>query len=239
MASLSLFSHAGGSGPLHRLDPRLKLGALLITYGAIFLAGLLGQLPVVLLLAAALILARLPVRPLARSLRPFLLFLLFIFSVRLLTGSLCEALLMAVRLFLTLMASILFTATTGVREIRQAVVWCLRLIPGLPAERLGTMLSLTLSLIPLLFERAGRTMEALQARLACRRKNPLQRILYTASPLLISGIRLSGQMSMAMEARCYCERPKDISLQARARDWIACGISLLVFALALLLSLRI
>jgi energy-coupling factor transporter transmembrane protein EcfT len=123
------------------------------------------------------------------------------------------------RLFLVVFFGLLFVATTRAAAIKAAVVWFLRPFPGLPAQRIGTMLGLVLRFIPLVFLQAGATLDAQRARGVESRRNPFYRLTCFAIPFLRRLFLSADRFTEAMEARCYTEIRTDPVLLARPRDW--------------------
>jgi energy-coupling factor transporter transmembrane protein EcfT len=137
------------------------------------------------------------------------------------------------RLALIFMLGGVFIALTPLSEIKAGVQWFLRPLPGVPAERVGTMLGLIVRFIPVIFESAARTSDAQRARLADHRRNPVRRLSAFGLPLIRRIVQTADCLAAAMEARCYTEVRTEPDLNARGPDWLAFGVALAALAAAL------
>jgi energy-coupling factor transporter transmembrane protein EcfT len=139
------------------------------------------------------------------------------------------------RLALIFVLGGVFIALTPSSEIKTGVHWFLRPLPGVPAERMGTMLGLVARFIPVIFEEAARTSDAQRARLADHRRNPVRRLAAFGLPLLRRIVQTADHLAVAMEARCYAEARTGPVLNAQGRDWLVFAIALTALAAALVI----
>lgn len=144
-----------------------------------------------------------------------------------------EAVAACLRLAFMLMLGGVFIALTPPGEIKAGVQWYLRPVPGVPAERVGTMLGLVARFIPVILEAAARTSEAQRARLADHRRSPLGRLAAFGLPLVRRIVQTADRLAVAMEARCYAEVRTEPELTARGPDWLVFGGCLAALAAAL------
>lgn len=237
MAELNVFGFHAGSSLLHRLDVRFKLIFLVV----ISLSSLKAFVPslsiLTLVLMAALIHARLPLKMALKDLRYVFLLLLFVFMARSLSvpGSpvvefksvsvtregLYEGMIICWRLVIVIMTGLSFVLTTRSSEIKAAVEWMLKPFPWIPAKRISTMMSLIVRFIPIIIEQAKKTTEAQRARGVENRKNPVYRLKRFGIPLMRRIFERADKLVLAMEARCYSENRTDSLLSSGVRDWIA------------------
>jgi len=236
---LTIFEYSARSGRLSRVDPRAKLAGMLLLsmvllsagWTALALASLLtglyilrdfewmGRLwhglrwlaPLLALMAAA--------RAFTEPAGPFL----DLGPTRLSIPGLVQGSLFAWRLMLMVLLGSILTATTSPSGVKAAVTWFLKPFPLVPAARIGTMLSLLLRFIPLIFQQAGQTLEAQRARAVERRKNPFYRLRCFGLPFLRRTLLTADRMTEAMEARCYSDRRTGPQLTFTAGDGLFAG----------------
>ena len=226
MRGITLGQHLAGDSPIHRLDPRTKLVAVLVYTVALFSArgwpayALLGAL-----LVAAFLASRISLRYMVRALRPVLFILSFtviinLFWVRgevlwrlwrltITREGLALAGAMGFRLSMLVIASSLLTLTTSPIALTDGLEHLLspgRRI-GIPAHELAMMLTIALRFIPTLLGEADKIMKAQMARGAdFSRGGLVQRarsLLPLLVPLFVSAFRRADELATAMEARCY------------------------------------
>ena len=235
MAQLNAFGYRPGRSVLHGLDVRFKFGALFMLMLTAMNCELLPLAVMSLISAVAARRLGLSLRGILTELRYFLLLLGLIFTARAFTTpgtplpdlpwlqvsreGMQAGAVTVWRLFLVVFFGLLFVATTRAAAIKAAVVWFLRPFPGLPAQRIGTMLGLVLRFIPLVFLQAGATLDAQRARGVESRRNPFYRLTCFAIPFLRRLFLSADRFTEAMEARCYTEIRTDPVLLARPRDW--------------------
>ncbi|MFZ0611840.1 MAG: energy-coupling factor transporter transmembrane component T [Desulfobacterales bacterium] len=245
MAQLMTAGYRTGNTIFHDLDGRVKFGLLFMLMLTVMNRG--GLPLAVMSLASAVAAWRLGLSPrgLLAEMRYFLPLLLAVFAAKAFStpgaplpelpwlpvsreGMLAGAL-TAWRLFLVAFLGLLFVATTRPAAIKAAVVWFLRPLPLLYAQRIGTMLGLVLRFIPLVFSQAGATMEAQRARGVESRKNPMYRLTRFVIPFLRRLFLSADRLTEAMEARCYTETRSEPLFGTCARDgWVLGGVALLI-----------
>lgn len=234
---MTSFGYRSGASLPHRLDPRFKLLFLVLMSLAGLRAGLWGMLALSAAVLLLLLAARLPPFALLRELRGFLILLAAVFIVRLLATpgdelfgqpflsvsrqGMVAAALVCGRMLLVVCLGLVFTATSRPAQIRAAVAWILRPVPGVPAARVGTMMSLILRFIPVIFDQARETAEAQRARGVERRKNPVYRLTRLSIPLARRTFESADRLITAMDARCYNESRTGAALAAGKIDWLA------------------
>lgn len=248
MAAL-VFGYTERPSPLHAVDARVKLAALV----AVGLASLkAGPSALVLAVAAALGLLAVagcsPVRCLA-ALKWYPVLLLGVAVARLLTTpgeplfaiawlpasrqGLLAGLELAGRLLAIALFGLLLTFTTRPSHLRSAVEWFLRPVPFIPHQQVATMIGLVVRFIPVILNQSAELGDALRARALDHRRNPLRRMTCAAMPLLRRTFVTADRLASAMEARCYGGQRTAHRLRLTARDWPAMALVAL-FCLLLL-----
>ena len=194
-----------GTSPVHRAPAGLKLAVLAGLGVALFATGRLELVAgaCALVLAAGLLVARLPVRALLSQVRPLWIWLVALFGFHLLvTGPLVGAV-AVLRLLTLVLAAAVVTATTRVTALVAVIEWLvspLRVFGVRPA-RVGLVIAMTLRFIPLVADRAARIREAQAARGADRVR------LGMVVPLLVQVLRMATTVGEALDARGADDAP--------------------------------
>lgn len=247
MASLVVFHYQPGGTAVHRLDARFKLPLFLLLVAVTLHAPPLGLLVLSAATAAAVGAARLPVRRVARELRLFLLLLVLMFVARSAGGaegasaqlspeSVRAAGLLVWRLMLLVVLGTLLSATARASHLQAAIAWFLRPFRFLPAVRIATMVGLTISLIPLIFDTYREISEAQAARCAHGLRRPARRLRRLVVPLMLKTFGRADGLASAMESRCYNDARSFVRLHATGGDWLAAVLVVLVAAAAIALG---
>lgn len=236
--------------PIHRLDPRVKVVAVLIYLISLFLFnGFLAYAVVTLFLGAVIILSKVPLRHILKGMKPILFLLIFtslfnLFGTRgdvafewkfitITWQGMSKALFMAMRLIYLIIGSSMMTYTTTPNQLTDAIESLLKplAVCKVPVHEFAMTMSLALRFIPILLEEANRIIDAQSARGADFQEGKIwQRMRTMVSilvPLLVSATRRAYDLANAMEARCYRGgdgRTKMKPLRYRMADGIAYGI---------------
>jgi biotin transport system permease protein len=245
MADLSIFHYISMDSVLHRIDPRVKLCCLVLYTVAGMFASLTGLILLSIVFIIALVLSKLPVSHMLREIRGFALILVFIILSRAcnangeqgINGSdqgIYQGLVLAWRLVLILVLGSILTGTTSLSKLRDAVEWFFRRIPFVPASRIAIMTGLTISLVPLVFDRASEISDAQKSRCIQQRKNPVKRIRFLISPLMSKTFVKAEEIAYAMESRCYNENRTETVFCSCRMDWVVLIFSFIVCGLVYL-----
>ncbi len=248
---MDIYLYVPADTPVHRLDPRAKMAALL----AVLLLAVAADHP---LLPGALLGAVVLVAHAGRAwgaLRRVRALILLIASFSTLTWSVfargttpllgpveVEALLFGVgtglKLACTIAASVVFLATTSNEEI---TVGLIRL--GLPYP-VAFAFSTALRLVPTFVGAGATILEAQKSRgLDVESGGLIQRMrrhLPLVVPILAVAIRSTNQLALALESRGFRARPDRtyyLELRFRAADRVVTAVSLVLIVLALYLRL--
>ncbi|HEY4626986.1 MAG TPA: energy-coupling factor transporter transmembrane protein EcfT [Blastococcus sp.] len=187
-----------GASSVHRAPAGLKLAVLAMLGVAVFTTARLELVAaaLVLVLAAALV-ARLPIRVLTSQVRPLWIWLVALFGFHLLvTGPLVGAV-AVLRLLTLVVAAAVVTATTRVTAlvaVIERLASPLRVFGVRPA-RIGLVIAMTLRFIPLVADRAARIREAQAARGDDRLR------LVLVVPLLVQVLQMATTVGEALDAR--------------------------------------
>ena len=247
---------------IHRLDPRVKIIAVFTWLVLIFfIRDFTGYIFVTAVLAVVTAVSRVPVRFMARGMRPILFILLFTFVINLITypgtvlarlgpvtitdTGLQQAVFIAIRLILLIFGTSLLTYTTkpvGLTDGFEAILSPLSRI-GVPSHEIAMMMSIALRFIPTLLSEADKTMKAQQARGADFESGGLihraRSMMPLLIPLFVNAFRMAADLAMAMEARCYHGgkgRTRLHPMKFAARDYAACALLILFTVLVIVQS---
>jgi energy-coupling factor transporter transmembrane protein EcfT len=152
----------------------------------------------------------------AKEIRYFLIFLVFIFLTRSvsITGDndsifhrelASEAGLLCWRLLLVMLGGLLFISTTPSSAIRAAVIWFLKPIPLVSEKTVGTMIGLVIRFLPLIFLQYQEIDAAMRSRGIERRKKPVVRMKKFTITLCRRVVLRADELTESMTARCYDE----------------------------------
>lgn len=235
-----------GDSPVHRLEPRAKLGLVAayttILFGVEQWAGL-GV--AALALAAGIGLSGVPVRIVFRGLRAVAFLLVFTLAANAVRWQPAMALVhvgpfgidgpglatgafFAVRISLLVLGTSLLTLTTSPVALTDALARLMGPLRAvrLPVDDIATMFSIALRFIPTSAEEAEKIVVAQTARGAVFDEGgPIRRAkawIPVLVPLFVSLFRRADDLAVAMESRCYTGvgRTRLHESRLRAADWM-------------------
>ena len=215
-----------GSSPIHRLDPRAKLIALIVYIVALFLAaGWQTYLLAFLVLAAVVAASTVKPRALLKGMKPVLFLLVFtailnmfytpgreLFHFWIFTMTyegVARAFFMVIRILMLITATFLLTYTTSPLALTDGLEHLLSPLKKIrfPVHELAMIMSIALRFIPTLIEETDKIMSAQRARGAdFDTGNLVQKakaLIPLLVPLFISALRRAEELATAMECRCY------------------------------------
>jgi len=225
---------------LHRWECRCKLFAILTVSISLIHMSTPWLALFSLLLAAAFVLARLPLHPLLRDFRHWLWLLLIVFGAHALLrqetlsaaqpasavispAGILSAAVVCWKLALIILYGILFTSVTRPREMQNALAWLLGLVPCVPARRVATMLTLTIRFFPLLLDQSEEIRMAMQSRCGNRSMKSFRGARYFTLSLFRQSLIRCDEIACALAARGYREdlpirltRPRPLHFAALA-----------------------
>ena len=250
LRDITLGQYYQADSVIHRLDPRVKLGATILFIISLFAFHGVGG-PV----------SGVPFRFMIKGMKSivFLLSITVIFNLFLTPGepvfSLWKltvtregvklAVLLSVRLGLLIIGSSVMTLTTTPNQLTDGLEKMLKPLNKLkvPVHEIAMMMSIALRFIPILMEETDKIMKAQLARCADFESGNLIRKAKSLVPLLvplfISAFRRANDLAMAMEARCYRggeHRTKMKPLHYEKRDYMAYLVVLCYLAAGVVLG---
>ncbi len=229
MKTLLLGQYVPGHSPVHRLDPRVKIVAVLLASVVILNAGAAESLAVTAFLLAGAALAGLSGARIAEALRPLAWFFAILFGLHLFftEGRPIVAALPAVtweglrrgaevtwQFAALVVSAAILTMTTVPSELVGGFEKLLRPFNriGVPSHDIALMVSVALRFVPTLLEEVERMREAQVARGAdFGAGGPVRRLRKMAAlviPLILCTFRRADELALAMEGRGYHRGPR-------------------------------
>ena len=249
---------------IHNMDPRAKIGAMLLMMVAIFIpAGYTGYIIIGIAVVLTALLAKLKLSFLWRAMKPMLFMLSFLLIINLLvvrsgdvlitigswniyTDALTQTLYIVIRLALMIMITTILTATTKPLELTLGIEDLLKpfKVIGVPAHDIAMMVSIALRFIPTLIEETQRIMKAQASRGVDMENGKLMEkvkaILSLIVPLFVSAFQRAEELAYAMEARGYIpSRPRTRykQLKMHGKDVALLLLSVLILVGMIVLSM--
>ena len=255
LKDITLGQYFPGNSPVHKLDPRTKLLAVVLYIVALFLASWF--ISYALMLAAlclSIAISRVPPKAILRGMKPVVFILVFtgllnlfytpggtplaqvwIFTITL--EGVYRAFFMVVRILMLIAGTFLLTYTTSpilLTDGLESLLGPLKMV-RVPVHELAMMMSIALRFIPTLIEETDKIMSAQRARGAdFESGNLIQRakaLLPLLVPLFISAFRRADELATAMECRCYHGgegRTRLRQLKYRASDYLTLALFLAI-----------
>lgn len=247
MAEINIFHYLPRKSIIHMLDARIKLICLICFNIVISNAVKAIELSILTcILFIILIGSRLPVKKIISEIRYFLFLISLVvivhsfsipgipLSIVPIPGLTLEGLrsgfFFGWRIILIILTCAILIGTTPLATLKNVIEWFLRPFPFIRETRISTMFSLTFVLIPLIFDQAFETLDALKSRCIEVRKNPIRRIVFLAFPLLLQTFRQADEIALAMESRCYSEDRTLAEFKTNLQDWLGLSFTILICA---------
>lgn len=251
MGNFTLGRYLPLDSPIHKLDPRAKIMAMLLLLITIFFpAGWIGYGVIFVSVSIVIILSKLSVSFIWKAMKPMLFMLFFLLVINALvlkTGTVLftigswslysdavfQTLYIAVRLLLMIMITTCLTATTKPLEMTLGIEDLLSPFQkiGLPSHEIAMLISIALRFIPDLIDETARIIKAQESRGVDMKEGKLMErvmaILSLIVPLFVSAFQRAEDLANAMEARGYAPglpRTRYKQLEMKKQDWflLAC-----------------
>jgi biotin transport system permease protein/energy-coupling factor transport system permease protein len=217
-----LGQYTPGSSIVHKLDPRVKIAAVMLVSITVLQAEAFIAVAATILIAGITLIARLSPAHLAGALKPLLLFFALIFLVHLFftpgtpsplplatTEGLYQGVLLTWRFVFLILSAAILTMTTTPSELISGIEWFLRpLRPlGISSHDIAVMVSMVLRFVPTLLQELDQIKEAQMARGANFKSGTILARLKKMSSLVIPLVRNSilraEEVAQGIEARGY------------------------------------
>ena len=252
MGNVTLGRYIPLDSPIHKMDPRAKIGAMLLMLVAIFFpAGWIGYAVLFAACTVLILSAKLSFRYVWKSLKPMLVMMCFLLIINILvvkTGTVLfsigsfavysDAVLqtayIVVRLLLMIMVTTTLTATTKPLDMTLGIEDLLQPFGkiGVPYHEIAMLISIALRFIPDLIDETNRILKAQESRGVDMKEGKLKEkimaILSLIVPLFVSAFQRAEDLANAMEARGYAPgepRTRYKVLKMRGTDWLLLGFA--------------
>lgn len=229
MKPVYLGQYVPGDSPVHRLDPRVKIVAVLLSSIVILNAGLAESLAVTAFLLAAAAFSGLSGSSISAALKPLAWFFAILFGLHLFFTDgrpivdflptvtyegLWRGSAVTWQFVALVVSAAVLTMTTAPSELVGGFERLLRPFSriGVPSHDIAVMVSVALRFVPTLLEEVERIREAQMARGAdFGAGSPVRRLSKMASlviPLVLCTFRRADELALAMEGRGYHRGPR-------------------------------
>lgn len=227
LQNIAIGQYVPGQSFLHRADPRSKMLFIILFAFLVFMANNVTTYVILIAFTAILILlSRLSMVYILKSLRPVWILVLFTVVLHLLITKggdvyfrwgwfsieeqgVTQAIFISLRVSLLVLVSSLLTLTTSPIDLTEGLERLLGPFGrvGVPVHEIALMMSIALRFIPTLMEETDKIMKAQMARGANFTSGNLirraQNLIPIVIPLFISAFRRAEELALAMEARGY------------------------------------
>jgi energy-coupling factor transport system permease protein len=248
---------------VHKMDARFKINITLIFLVMLFWGKSVAALAAGLIfVVVSTVLSKIPPNMIVKSLKPIVPILIItgILNLFMLDGGdvyfewgilkitetgVQTSVFMIARMCLLIAGTSLLTYTTSPIVLTDAIESLLSPLKKLkmPVHELAMMMTIALRFIPTLIEETDKIMAAQKARGADMESGSLVQRAHALIPILIplfvSAFRRAEELALAMECRCYHGgegRTRLRELKSGLRDYVALGITILMFAAVIVLN---
>nr|MDA3851714.1 hypothetical protein [Spirochaetaceae bacterium] len=108
--------------------------------------------------------------------------------------------------------------------------------PFFPAGRLMLLVSLTMTILPLLQQENRQLSDALKSRGLAKHPSPFRRLYYHSQPLINGVMRLSDKIAQALYSRCLNKNPTLLGPDLTMGDYLLITAAFLFLGLGLYLK---
>ncbi len=227
MRDITLGQFVAGDSVIHKLDPRTKIGMMILYILMTFLVKKIYFLAIPFAyLVIELVLSGISLRYILNSLKPIRFLLIFMFLLNLfftkgehvwldlgfwqLTGeAVLQSCFLAVRIILLVAGASMLTLTTSPIALTDGIerLFAPLKIFHFPAHELAMMMTIALRFVPTLMDESEKIRNAQMSRGAdFESGNIFKRVksmIPILIPLFVSSFRKADELAIAMESRCY------------------------------------
>ena len=227
MRNITLGQFVAGDSVIHKLDPRTKIGMMILYIVMTFLVKKIYFLAIPFAyLVIELVLSGISLRYILNSLKPIRFLLIFMFLLNLfftkgehvwldlgfwqLTGeAVLQSCFLAVRIILLVAGASMLTLTTSPIALTDGIerLFAPLKIFHFPAHELAMMMTIALRFVPTLMDESEKIRNAQMSRGAdFESGNIFKRVksmIPILIPLFVSSFRKADELAIAMESRCY------------------------------------
>lgn len=216
---------------MHRLDPRVKLlQTIALSSLVFFIDGAVKILAFSFLAIAVVLLSKIGVKELIKSLKPFYLIFVFILAMYVIFSKdrLLEGIASVWRFLMLIILSFALTFTTSASDLVAAVEKLAKPLKflNIKPRNIAMMISATIRFIPVMFLNLERIKDSMLARLADFRK--LRHIKIIMLALLERMLKSASNLSDAAQSRLYSENAESSkALKLGKHDYVSAAAALI------------
>lgn len=212
---------------MHKRDPRIKLISMILLIIAVFIdIGFLGYGIIGIVLILALIMSKVSITMILKSMRAMLFMMVFLFIINIFVvktgdvwvdigiftiheGAILQTLYIFIRLLIMISITTILTVSTKPMDLTMAIEDLLGPLKvfKVPSHEIAMIISIALRFIPTLIDEANRIMKAQASRGVDFEEGSLKEkissILALIIPLFASSFQRAEELADAMEARGY------------------------------------
>lgn len=263
MKNIALGRYIPLDSKIHRLDPRIKIVAMIVMMVAIFMvSNFWGYGFLFAILICVILISKLTFRFMIQAMKPMLFMLVFLciinifvirtgyvlvqfWDFRIYSDAIFQTLFIVLRLMLMVIVTTLLMATTPPLDLTLAIEDLLKPLVRfhVPAHEIAMMISITLRFIPILIEDTQRIMDAQASRgVDFQEGNIMEKlggIVSMIIPLFVSSFHRAEELADAMEARGYApgrKRSRYKQLTIRTSDWAFLASTGITLALTIIIG---
>ena len=263
MGNFTLGRYMPLDSPVHKMDPRAKISAMLIMMIAVFFpSGWAGYAVLFAIAAGMILISKLKFGFIWKSMKPMLFMMFFlmvincfvirtgtllfqVWKIQIYSDALLQTAYIVVRLLLMIMITTCLTATTKPLDMTLGIEDLLSPFRRIhvPAHEIAMLISIALRFIPDLIEETQKIIKAQESRGVDMKEGKLAEkimaILSLIVPLFVSAFQRADDLANAMEARGYVpgeKRTRYKVLKMETRDYILLAGAFLVLGLIIWLS---
>ena len=249
--------------PMHRLDPRAKIMAMLVMLIAVFIpAGWYGYAIIAAVLLILVKVSKLTYGFIFKAFKPMMFMMVFLLIINILSvkegpvlvdlgfvtiyvKALIDTLYIVVRLVLMIMITTLLTVTTKPLDLTLGIEYLLNPFKriGVPSHEIAMMISIALRFIPTIIEETMRIMNSQKSRGVDFEegsiKEKVMAIVSLIVPLFSVAFQRADELANAMEARGYAPskpRTRYKQLKYHKNDYITVFGAIAILATMITLS---
>ncbi|HAV19798.1 MAG TPA: transporter [Firmicutes bacterium] len=246
MANLALGRYVPYNSPIHRLDPRLKLFALIVFMVGVFMKftnvgmNFIIYGVIFLLISMMMMVSHIRFSSLFKQLKALWIMIAFLLVINTIVpnsgaiafsigswniywNAIFQTLYIIIRLVLMIALTMVLTSTTRPLDLTYAIEWYLMplKVVKFPTHEIAMTISIALRFIPTLLDETYRIMKAQASRgvdfAGGKLSEKVRAIISLIVPLFISAFQRSEELANAMEARGY--NPSGKRTRYRVMKW--------------------
>lgn len=249
--------------PIHKMDPRAKILAMLLMLISVFLpAGWIGYGIIALVMVVVIKVSKIDYKLIIKAFKPMLFMMLFLLIINIISinegtllisigfihiylEAIIQTLFIATRLILMIMITTVLTVTTKPLDLTLGIEYLLNPFKkiGVPAHEIAMMISIALRFIPTIIEETMRIMNSQKSRGVDFEEGKLkEKVLAIVSlivPLFSVAFQRADELANAMEARGYipsAKRTRYKKLKYETRDYVLVFGAIIILVAMIILA---